>query len=269
MNRFAYLRAASMEDVVRVMRQAPEARPLAGGMSLLSAMKLRLSAPTHLIDLAGVPGLTGMREEAGAIVIGAMTRHAEVAASPLVRRVIPALAALAEGIGDRQVRNRGTIGGSVANADPAACYPAAVLGLGATVITNRREIPAEAFFLGLFETALGVDEIITAVRFPVPRKAAYVKFHQPASRFALVGVFAALNAAGAPRVAVTGARACVFRASQIEEVMRIKGLDVEAVLQTRIPPDDMNQDLHADAQYRAHLVSVIASRAVDCLARMD
>ncbi|MDB5797290.1 MAG: carbon monoxide dehydrogenase [Paucimonas sp.] len=269
MHQFSYVRPTSLEEALRALQHSPEALPLAGGMSLLSAMKLRLAAPTHLVDLAGVPQLCGVREEGSSLVVGAMTRHAEVAASPIVKRCIPALAALAAGIGDRQVRNRGTIAGSIANADPAADYPSAVLGLNATIVTSRREIAGDDFFTGLFETALAPGELITAVRFPIPQKAAYVKFHQPASRFALVGVFAAIDRKGAPRIAVTGAKAFAFRALEVEEIIRQHGLAPDAVLGLQLSAQDMNHDLHADAEYRAHLVAVIASRAVDCLLRVE
>ena len=268
MNLFKYIRPSSIRQAAQWMQDEPDARLLAGGMSLLSMMKLRLATPSHLVDLAGIGGLSGIAVDGNALVIGAMTRHADVAASAEVRRLIPALAELAGGIGDRQVRNRGTIGGSVANADPAACYPAAVLGLDATIVTSKRQIPAHQFFLGVLETALEPDELITALRFPIPQKAAYVKFHQPASRFALVGVMAAIDANGKPRIAVTGAKSSVFRASQIEAVLQ-NGLRPDEVLKVRLPHDDMNSDLHADAEYRAHLVPVIASRAVDGLIRMS
>ncbi len=268
MNLFKYVRATSVQDAARLLNEEPEARLLAGGMSLLSAMKLRLAAPSHLVDLAGIAGLSGIAMEQGELVIGAMTSHANVARSALVKTWIPALADLAGGIGDRQVRNRGTIGGSIANADPAACYPAAVLGLGATIVTNKRRIAADDFFLGLFETALEADEMITAVNFPVPKRAAYVKFHQPASRFALVGVMAVIDRHGAPRVAVTGARASVYRASEVEAALS-SGQSAQAVMAIRLADNDMNSDLHADAAYRAHLVSVISARAVEQLSRSD
>ena len=261
MNLFKYKRPDSIQDATQLVRDQPEARFLAGGMSLLSAMKLRLAAPSHLVDLAAINGLSDIALDQDELVIGAMTRHADVAGSAQVRQLIPALAHLAGGIGDRQVRNRGTIGGSVANADPAACYPAAVLGLDATVVTNKRRIAAADFFRGLFETALAPDELITAVRFPIPKAASYVKFHQPASRFALVGVMAVIDRMGAPRVAVTGAKASVYRVGEFEAVLR-SGLSSPAVLAIRLQADDMNNDLHADAEYRAHLVSVIAARAI-------
>ena len=191
-------------------------KALAGGQSLVAALKLRLAQPGTLVDLSGIAELKGIRRESNHIVIGAMTRHADVAASAEVKAAIPALAALAEGIGDRQVRNMGTLGGSLANNDPAACYPAAVLGLDAIVHTSKRKLAAADFFKGMYETALAEDELITSVSFPVPAKAAYVKFVQPASRFALVGVFVAQTAGGV-RVAVTGAGSSVFRAKALED----------------------------------------------------
>ena len=235
-------------------------KPLAGGQSLVAAMKLRLAVPGALVDLANVPEMKGIRKEGNAIVIGAMTRHAEVAASDVVKGAIPALAALAEGIGDRQVRNMGTLGGALANNDPAACYPAAVLGLGATVNTNKRAIAADDFFKGMYETALADGELITSVSFPIPKKAAYVKFPQPASRFALVGVFVAQTAGGV-RVAVTGASSSVHRASGMEQALG-KTFTAEAARAVKIDPSHCNGDLHGSPAYRAHLVSVMAGRAV-------
>jgi carbon-monoxide dehydrogenase medium subunit len=223
-------------------------------------MKLRLANPGTVVDLSGIAELKGIRKEGDAIVIGALTTHAEVAASPVVKQSIPALASLAEGIGDRQVRNRGTIGGSIANNDPAADYPAAVVGLNATIQTNKRKIAADEFFKGLYETALGSDELITAVSFPVPKKAAYVKFPQPASRFALVGVFIAQTGGGV-RVAVTGASSHAHRAKPIEAALA-KSFTADAAKGVRIPADHLNNDIHGSAEYRAHLVSVLAGRAV-------
>jgi carbon-monoxide dehydrogenase medium subunit len=227
---------------------------------MVAAMKLRLAVPGALVDLSGVPELKGIRKEGDAIVIGAMTRHAEVAASPVVKGAIPALAALAEGIGDRQVRNMGTLGGSLANNDPAADYPAAVLGLGATVNTNKRKIGADEFFKGMYETALADGELITSVSFPIPKKAAYVKFPQPASRFALVGVLVAQTAGGV-RVAVTGATSSVHRAKAMEQALA-KSFTADAAKAVKIDPAGLNSDLHGSAEYRAHLVSVLTARAV-------
>ncbi|MEC7049819.1 MAG: FAD binding domain-containing protein, partial [Pseudomonadota bacterium] len=193
MHHTTYVKAASADDAVAKM--ADGAQLLAGGMTLLPTMKQRLASPESVIDLAGC-GLAGIEDAGDAVRIGAMTRHADVAGSSLVQKAVPALAALAGGIGDRQVRNRGTIGGSVANNDPSACYPAAVLGLGGTVHTNKRDIAADDFFVGMFETALQEDEMITAVSFPKTAKAAYVKFPNPASRYAMVGVFVASSGGG-------------------------------------------------------------------------
>jgi carbon-monoxide dehydrogenase medium subunit len=236
------------------------AKLLAGGQSLLAAMKLGLAAPEALIDLGAIAELKGITVSAGTVRIGAMTTHAAVAASAEVAAAIPALAHLAANIGDRQVRNRGTLGGSLANNDPAACYPAAVLGLGATVHTNRRDIAADDFFKGLYETALGEGEVITAVTFPIPEKAGWQKFKQPASRFSIVGVFVAKGPKGA-RVAVTGAAAGVFRATELES--RLAGNWSAAALDgTRVSADGLNSDLHGSAEYRAALIPVLARRAV-------
>jgi len=239
-------------------------KPLAGGQSLVAAMKMRLAVPGALVDLSGVPELKGIRREGDTIVIGAMTRHAEVAASDVVKNAIPALAALAEGIGDRQVRNMGTLGGALANNDPAACYPAAVLGLGATVNTNKRKIAADDFFKGMYETALADGELITSVSFPIPKKAAYAKFPQPASRFALVGVFVAQTAGGV-RVAVTGAAPSVHRSKAMEQALT-KSFSADAAKGVKIDAAGLNGDLHGSPAYRAHLVSVLAARAVTAAA---
>ncbi len=256
---FEYQRAKSVADASSALAKTG-GKALAGGQSLVGAMKLRLANPGTVVDLSGIPDLKGVRKDGDAIVIGAMTTHAEVASSPVVKQAIPALAALAEGIGDRQVRNRGTLGGSIANNDPAADYPAAVLALGATVHTNKRKIAADDFFKGMYETALAADEIITAVSFPTPKKAAYMKFPQPASRFALVGVFVAQTSGGV-RVAVTGAAAHVHRATAIENALS-KNFSAEAAKAVKISADHLNSDLHGSAEYRAHLVSVMAGRAV-------
>ncbi len=254
-----YQRAKSVADAAAALAKTG-GKALAGGQSLVGAMKLRLASPGTVVDLGGIAELKGIKKDGDNIVIGAMTTHAEVAASPVVKQAIPALAAVAEGIGDRQVRNRGTLGGSIANNDPAADYPAAVLGLGATVHTNKRKIAADEFFKGMYETALADDEIITAVSFPVPKKAAYMKFPQPASRFALVGVFVAQTAGGV-RVAVTGAASHVHRATSIENALS-KSFTADAAKAVKIPADNLNNDLHGSSDYRAHLVSVMAGRAV-------
>jgi carbon-monoxide dehydrogenase medium subunit len=256
---FEYQRAKSVADAAAALAKSG-GKALAGGQSLVGAMKLRLANPGTIVDLSGIAELKGIKKEGDAIVIGALTTHAEVASSPIVMQAIPALATLAEGIGDRQVRNRGTLGGSIANNDPAADYPAAVLGLAATVQTNKRKIAADDFFKGMYETALADDEIITAVSFSIPKKAAYMKFPQPASRFALVGVFVAQTGGGV-RVAVTGAASHVHRASAIESALS-KSFTPDAAKAVKIPADHLNSDIHGSAAYRAHLVSVMASRAV-------
>lgn len=255
-----YHRPNSVADAVKLAGQHGDDKLLAGGQTTLPSMRLGLLAPTGWIDLAGIAELQGIRVEGNQVVIGAMTTHASVASSKEVQSRIPALAQLAGGIGDRQVRNRGTIGGSIANNDPAACYPAAVLGLDATVQTDRRSIVADDFFKGLYETALGAGEIITALRFPVPEKAAYVKFRQPASRFALVGVFVA-RTGGKVRVAVTGAGPCVFRVKALED--KLSGnFAPESCDGVTVPANGLNSDLHGSAEYRAHLVPVLTKRAV-------
>lgn len=258
---FDYHKAGSVADAVAKIAAATDGKFLAGGQTLLPTLKQRLAAPSDLIDLNGIAELQGIREEAGGVTIGAMTRHVAVATSETVRRVIPALAELAEMIGDTQVRNRGTLGGSVANNDPAADYPAALLALGATVRTNKRTLAAADFFQGMFTTALEDDEIITEVHFPRPERAAYVKFRNPASRYAMVGVFVAKTAEGV-RVAVTGAgNDGVFRATEIEAALNAN-FTPEALNGVTFPADGMNSDIHASAEYRAHLVVVMAKRAV-------
>ena len=236
-------------------------RALAGGQSLVAAMKLRLAQPGTVVDLAGIPELKGIRRDGDNLVIGALARHAEVASSSVVKGMIPALCALADGIGDRQVRNMGTLGGSIANADPAADWPAALVACNATVITSRRQVPAEQFFRGMFDTALAADELVVAASLPQPRQAAYAKFAQPASRFALVGVFVARFADGAVRVAVTGAGPSVFRAKAIEAALA-KSFTPEAAKAVKVDAAGLNNDLHGSPAYRAHLVSVMAARAV-------
>ena len=256
---FELTRAKTVAEAAAALAKSG-GKPLAGGQSLVGAMKLRLAQPGTLVDLSGIAELAGIRKEGDAIVIGAMTRHAEVAASAVVKAAIPALAALAHGIGDRQVRNMGTLGGSLANNDPAADWAAGVLGLGATVQTNKRSIAADDFFKGMYETALAADEIITAVSFPVPKKAAYVKFPNPASRFALTGVFVAQTAGGV-RVAVTGAASSVFRAKALEDALA-KSFTVDAARAVKIDTKGLSGDLHASPEYRAHLIPVLAARAV-------
>ena len=265
MNEFAYTRPESVASAVNHLRTSPDARFLAGGQSLLGAMKLGLATPAELIDLANMPELVGITSDAASLRIGAMTTHAVVAASSEVHARIPALAQLAEGIGDPSVRSRGTIGGSLANNDPAACYPAGVLGLGATIETDRRKIAADNFFLGLYETALEPDEVITAVRFPLVQNAAWMKFKQPASRFSLVGVFVSRGPQGV-RVAVTGAKACAFRVTALEQALT-KDFSPKACDPVKIAADGLNRDLHASPEYRAHLIKVLAKRAVAELVR--
>ncbi|HEX6792561.1 MAG TPA: xanthine dehydrogenase family protein subunit M [Casimicrobiaceae bacterium] len=259
-----YQQPKSLADAA-AMLASTGGRPLAGGQSLIAAMKLRLSQPGTLVDLSGIADLRGIRRDGERLVIGAMTRHAEIASSDVVKASMPALSQLAEGIGDRQVRNMGTLGGSLANNDPAADWPAAVLGTGATVRTNQRAIAADEFFKGMFETALGPDEIITAVDFPVVERAAYAKFPNPASRFALVGVFVSRSANGDVRVAVTGAAPSVFRATAIENALA-KSFTPVAAKGVSIDANGLNGDLHGSADYRAHLISVMASRAVAAMA---
>ena len=255
---FDYKRPATVNDAKAALGN--DARYLAGGQSLIQAMKLRLSQSETLVDLGGIADLKAIKVDGGNVLIGAMVTHAAVGLSAEVRSANPALAELAAGIGDPMVRNMGTIGGSIANADPAACYPTAVLALNATIHTNQRTIPADAFFTGLYETALQPGEIITAVSFPPAQKAAYVKYRQPASRFALVGVFVAQMAAGV-RVAVTGAKGNVFRATEIEAALT-KSFTPEAAKGVKMPTADINSDMHGSAEYRAAMISVMASRAV-------
>jgi carbon-monoxide dehydrogenase medium subunit len=255
---FEYQRPASVADAKAAIKG--DARYLAGGQSLIQAMKLRLSSSETLVDLGGLADLKTIRMDGANLVIGAMVTHATVASSADVKRASPALAELAGGIGDPMVRNMGTIGGSIANADPAACYPAGLVGLGATVITNQRSIPADSFFTGLYETALQPGELITAVSFPPAQKSAYVKYRQPASRFALVGVFVSQGAGGV-RVAVTGAKGSVFRATEIESALA-KSFTAESAKGVKMPVTDINSDMHGSAQYRAAMISVMASRAV-------
>ncbi|CAO3403809.1 xanthine dehydrogenase family protein subunit M [Azospirillum sp. 11R-A] len=257
---FTYQRPTSLADAATAI-QAEEAKLLGGGQTLLPTLKQRLARPTDLIDLGAIPELKGIREADGGLEIGAFTRHAEVAHSDLVKRVIPALASLAEGIGDRQVRNMGTMGGSIANADPSADYPSAVVALKATVTTDRRTIAGDDFFTGMFETALEPGEILKSVRYSRPDKAAYAKFRNPASRYAIVGVFVAKFGAEV-RVAVTGAAGSVFRAKAFEAALAAD-FRPEALNGLSVSADGLNADIHASADYRAHLVTVMAKRAVE------
>ena len=262
MYNFNYHKATSVEDAAKALAGSADGKLLSGGQTLLPTLKQRLANPSDIIDLGAIAALKGIKEEGGAVVIGAATTHAEVAGNQTVKSKIPALAVLAEGIGDPQVRNRGTIGGSIANNDPVADYPAGLLGLGATVKTNKREIAADDFFTGMFETALQDGEIITAVSIPVPEKAGYAKFPNPASRYAIVGVMASKGPAGT-RVAVTGAgQGGVFRMAAMEQALA-GNFSAQALNGISVPADDLNSDLHASAEYRAHLVSVMAKRAVN------
>ena len=257
---FTYDPAASVEEAAEKLRKSPDANVLAGGMSLIPTMKLRLSSPSDLVDLNGLTELSGIKLDGDTLTIGAMTRHADVTASGEVAGAIPALTELAGGIGDVQVRNRGTIGGSICFNDPAADYPAGLVGLGATVNTNQRSIAADEFFVSLYETALENGEIVTSVSFPVPQKAGWSKFANLASRFAIVSVMVSMSGSSV-RVAVTGAKDCVFRVGEMEQALSgdfspgaIDGISVLAA--------DLNNDQHADAEYRSHLITVVAKRAV-------
>lgn len=260
---FNYVCPKSLKDVEETLSTDDEAKLLAGGMTLLPTMKQRLASPSQLLDLRSIDELQGIEITDTHVVIGAMTRHADVASHDGVQTAIPALADLAGKIGDPQVRNRGTLGGSIANNDPSADYPGAVLGLGAEIVTNKRHISADAFFTGLFETALAPDEIVVQVRFPRPKRAAYAKFPNPASRYAIVGAFVAEFDAGI-RVAITGAAASVFRWLEAEAALN-DGLEITVLTDLTVDAADMNSDLHASADYRAHLVNVMARRAVEAL----
>lgn len=255
-----YVKAKSVKEAAEFLARNPEAKLLAGGMTLIPTLKQRLARPTHLVDIGQLAELRKLEARGGTLTIGAGMKHHEVATSAAVKKAIPALAGLAGEIGDPQVRNRGTIGGSVANNDPAADYPAAVLGLGATVVTTRRSIAADDFFQGLFATALEDGELVVRVEFPVPKRAAYSKFPHPASGYAMAGVFIALTAGGV-RVAVTGAGPGVFRWQEAETALA-KGLKPVALEGTKLDAREFNSDIHADRDYRANLVRVMAKRAL-------
>jgi carbon-monoxide dehydrogenase medium subunit len=258
---FTYHRPTTVRQAASLLAKNEDAKLLAGGHSLIPVMKLRLAKPSAIIDLSRVEGLSGIELKGRSIVIGAMTKHTDVDNSPIVQETMPALASVPGSIGDPQVRNVGTIGGSIANNDPNADYPAACLGLGATIITNKRRIVADEFFTGMFETALEPDEIITKVQFPIVQKAAYQKFKHPASGFALVGVFVSKRSSEI-RVAVTGAGSNgVFRVTSFEEALK-KRFAAKSLEGLTVPQDGMNSDIHAGAEYRAHLVGVLARRAV-------
>ncbi|VCU71500.1 Carbon monoxide dehydrogenase medium chain [Pigmentiphaga humi] len=255
-----YARPNTLDEAIALLKDHPEARPLSGGMTLIPTLKQRLAAPSHLVDLSRLDELRGIAAGNGTIRIGAATRHAEVARSPQVARAVPALSCLAGQIADPQVRNRGTLGGSLANNDPAADYPSAVLGLAATVLTTRRAIAADDYFLGMFETALEPGELIVAVEFPIVRQAGYLKYRHPASGYAVAGVFIALADNGV-RVAITGAGPCVFRWEEAED--RLSGdFSVGALDGLRLDPAELLGDPHAPPRYRANLVEVQTRRLV-------
>lgn len=258
---FEYHRPADVAQAAALLARQDGAKALAGGQTLVATMKLRLASPSDLVDLGAISELRGIRVQGSELIVGAMTPHAEVAASAEVKSRIPALAGLAGGIGDRQVRALGTLGGSIANNDPAADYPAGVLGLGATVITTARRVAADDFFTGMYETALQPGELIIAVSFPLPKRAGYAKFNNPASRFGLAGVMVSQAASGAVRVAVTGAGGGVFRVAEMERALSASFAPA-AVEGIRVAADTLNGDLHASAEYRAHLITVMAKRAV-------
>lgn len=261
---FTYHRPSTVDEALSLLRGAEDGKLMAGGQTLIPTLKQRLAQPSDVIDLGGLTDLVGICEEGDVLVVGGMTNHATVAHSDLVKAKIPGLAELAEMIGDPQVRNRGTMGGSIANNDPAADYPGALLALNAEVVTDRRRIGADAFFTGMFETALEEDELVVSVRFPVPEKAKYMKFPNPASRYSMAGVMVAVTG-GAVRVAVTGAGPCAFRWTEAEAALA-GGLDPAAIDALVVDASDLNTDLHGSAAYRAHLVKVMAKRAVQALA---
>jgi len=257
---FTYAKPSSVADAAKLLAADPDAKFISGGQTLLPALKHRLNKPATVVDLTGIPELRGIRREGSTLVIGALTKHVEVETSAEVKAAIPALAEMAAHIGDVQVRNRGTLGGSVSNNDPAADYPAAVLGLGATIVTSKREIPADEFFLGMFTTALEPDELLVAIKFPIPEKAGYAKMRNPASRYVMAGAFVSKGPMGI-RVAINGAGPCVFRQADMEAALA-GAWSAEAVAGVKQDPDGMNGDIHGSAEYRAHLVSVMAKRAV-------
>ncbi len=257
---FTYAKPGSVADAVKLLGDDMEAKALAGGQTFIPVLKQRLNKPSQVVDLSGL-GLTGVRREADRVVIGAMSTHHMIESAPEVVQSIPGLAKMASWIGDTQVRHRGTMGGSLANNDPSACYPAAVLALGATIKTDRRSIPADDYFQGMFTTALEPGEIITAVEFPIPEKSNYEKFRNPASRYAIVGVFVAKGPAGV-RVAITGAgQDGVFRQREMEQALSANW-SPDAIKGVKVSPDGLNGDIHASAEYRAHLIGVMAQRAV-------
>jgi carbon-monoxide dehydrogenase medium subunit len=257
---FAYHKPSSVADAVKLLSADPDARPISGGQTLLPALKHRLNKPTSLVDLSGIAELRGAKREGDTVRIGALTKHVEVQNNPDVKSAIPALAYMAGVLGDIQVRNRGTMGGSVANNDPAADYPAAVLGLGATVVTDKRRIAADDYFQGMFTTALEPGELLVAIEFPIPEKAGYAKMRNPASRYVLAGVFVAKTKGGV-RVVVNGAGPGVFRQTEMEQALSANW-SPDAVAGIKQPSEGLNADIHGSAEYRAHLVTVMAKRAV-------
>lgn len=257
---FSYTKAASIPAAVQALGADPEAKALAGGQTFIPVLKQRLNKPSAIVDLSGL-GMTGIAAEPAAITIGAMTTHHAIESSAEIKARIPGLAKMASWIGDTQVRHRGTMGGSLANNDPSACYPAAVLAIGATIHTDRRSIAADDFFQGMFTTALEQGELITAIEFPIPEKSNYEKFRNPASRYAMVGVFVARGPAGV-RVAITGAgQGGVFRHTAMEQALTANW-SADAIKDIVTPADGLNGDIHASPEYRAHLIGVMARRAV-------
>ena len=260
---FEYRKAASLDDAQKAFESADDGTYMAGGMTLIPTLKQRLASPSDVIDLDGIDDLRGITVDGDNVIIGAMTCHADVAASADVQKAIPALAHLASLIGDPQVRNRGTLGGSIANNDPAADYPGALVGLGATVHTTNKTVSADEFFTGMFETTLDEGELVTKVSFPIPEKAAYQKFPNPASRYSVVGAFVAKTKDGV-RIAITGAGPTVLRVPEMDQALSA-AFTADAIADISVPADDLNADLHASAEYRAHLIGVMAKRAVaDC-----
>lgn len=256
---FAYHKPSSVADAVKLLAD-PDAKAISGGHTLLPALKHRLNKPSAIVDLSGIAELKGIKREGDKLVIGALARYVDIETSDVVKSAIPVIATMAHNIGDTQVRNRGTIGGSVANNDPAADFPAAVLGLDATVVTNTRRIAAGDFFQGMFTTALASDEILTAIEFPIPEKAGYAKMRNPASRYVMAGAFVAKTKGGV-RVAINGAGPGVFRQAAMEQALTANW-SPDAVANIKQPADDLNSDIHGSAEYRAHLVTVMAKRAV-------
>ena len=261
MENFNYHRPATVLEAAAMLKKAKDGKYMGGGHTLLPTMKQGLAAPTDIIDLSAIKNFGGIIVSQTVVTIKAGTTHMEVTNSEEIKKAIPALAEMAGKIGGVHVRNKGTVGGSIANADPAADYPSACLGLGATIETDKRKIEADKFFTGMFETALKAGEIITAVHFPIPKKSAHQKFPNPASRYALTGVFVSQDANGKVRVGVTGAAASAFRATDFEAALS-KDFSAKAISGIKISPQGLMSDMHATAAYRAHLISVLAGRAV-------